>query len=530
MSRLIENKELQQNTVSIDDLMNENTKLQHELEIANAKIRWYEEQFKLNQAKKFGKSSDAIPPEQISFINEVEITARPELDEPQIEKIVYERKKQKRGINKESYEDLRVETITYALEEGEKDCPSCGGDMHEMSKEIRKELRVKPAEVYIVEHVRNVYTCRTCQSNGDSVPVITAPMPAPVIPGSIASASVLAYLMHQKYATAMPLYRQEQVWKEFGIALSRQNMANWIIRGSELWLEPLYDRMHHLLLKESFLHADESPMRVLTKDGKPTDSKAYMWLYMSSKYSRQMALYEYQPSRSGKHAKTFLSGFSGFLQTDDYSGYNSVEDVTRVGCVAHARRYYTDALKALPKDAPIESTYAHEALKYFKEMFILEDSWKELEPSKRHKLRQEQLRPVFEAYLSWLKKVQPKVVPKSSLGKAINYSMSNWDYLTNVLEHEMCELTNNRAERSIKPFVIGKKNFLFAKSPSGAKASAIIYSMVESARLNGLSPYYYLKHLLEQLPSLKLTEEDSLDHLLPWSASLPEECRLKKKS
>ncbi|HYE10154.1 MAG TPA: IS66 family transposase [Patescibacteria group bacterium] len=529
MSELAENKELQQNTTSIDDLTNENAKLQHELEIANAKIRWYEEQFKLSQAKKFGKSSDTVPMEQISFVNEAEITARPELEEPQIEKITYERKKQKRGINKESFEDLRVETITYDLQEDEKNCPACGGSMHVMTQEIRKELRVKPAEVYVVEHVRNVYACRACQSKGDNVPVITAPMPAPVIPGSIASASVIAYLMHQKYAAAMPLNRQEQVWREFGIALSKQNMANWIIKGSELWLEPVYERMHQFLIREKFLHADESPMRVLTKDGKPTDSKAYMWLYMSGKFSRQIALYEYQPSRSGKHAKNFLTGFSGFLQTDDYSGYNSVENVTRVGCMAHARRYYTDALKALPKDAAIESTYAHEALKYFREMFILEDRWKDIEPSDRHKLRQEQLKPVYGAYLSWLKEVQPKVVPKSSIGKAINYSLSNWEYLTNVLEHEMCELTNNRAEHSIKPFVIGKKNFLFAKSPHGAKASATIYSIVESARLNGLSPYYYLKYLFEQLPSIKLTAEDSLDHLLPWSETLPEECRINVK-
>lgn len=321
--------------------------------------------------------------------------------------------------------------------------------------------------------------------------------------------------MHQKYATAMPLNRQEQVWREFGIGISKQNMANWIIKASELWLEPLYDRMHQPLLHENFLHADESPMRVLTKDGKPTDSKAYMWLYMSGKSKTPIAVYEYHPSRSGKHAKNFLAGFRGFLQTDDYSGYNSVENVTSVGCFAHARRYFTDVLKAMPKDVPIESTYAHEALKYFKEMFFLENQWKELELSQRHELRQKQLKPVFEAYLTLFQTVQPKVVPKSGIGKAVKYSLSNWEYLSNVLQHELCELSNNRAERGIKPFVIGRKNYLFAKSPKGASASAIIYSIVETAKLNGLSPYYYLKYLLEELPSARLSDDEALDYLLP---------------
>lgn len=255
-----------------------------------------------------------------------------------------------------------------------------------------------------------------------------------------------------------------------------------------------------------------------------------MWLYKSGELGRKIALHEYQPSRSGKHPKIFLQGFSGFLQTDDYAAYNSVENVIRVGCFAHARRYYTDALKILPKEAAIESTHAYEALGYFKKMFYLESKWATLSAKERLSMRNIELKPVLEAYLSWLLSVQPKVVKKSKLGQAINYSLSNWEFLSNVLRDGQCELSNNGSERLIKNFVIGRKNYLFCKFPHGAKASATIYSIVETAKLNGLNPFYYLKYLLEQLPNTKLTSPEALDHLLPWSETLPEECRSTIKS
>ncbi|KDR94933.1 transposase IS66 [Peptoclostridium litorale DSM 5388] len=212
------------------------------------------------------------------------------------------------------------------------------------------------------------------------------------------------------------------------------------------------------------------------------------------------------------------------MQTDDYSGYNSVENVTRVGCFAHARRYYTDALKALPKESEIESTHAHKALEYFKRMFRFESEWKDLSANERFKMRNKNLKPAMEAYLSWLQEVQPKIVRKSKLGQAVNYSLSNWELLSNVLKDGQCELTNNAAERQIKPFVIGRKNYLFCKSPHGAKASAMAYSIIETAKMNGLNPFYYLKYLFEQLPNTKLSTPYALDHLLPWSETLPKEC------
>lgn len=510
------------------ELDNEISRLKHELEIANAKLKWYEEQFRLNAVKKYGKSSDNVDEDQISFFNESEITKRPEIEEPTVEKITYERNR--RGTNKKSFEDLPVERIEYEIPEEERTCEICGTTMHEMSVAVRKEIKVVPATVSIVEHVRRVYSCRKCEREGEKANIITAKMPEPVIKGSFVSPSLLAYLMYQKYSAALPLDRQENIFKDHGIEISKQNMANWIIKGSELWLEPFFERLREELLKETFIQADESPLRVLTKDGKPTDSKSYMWLYKSGNFGKQIALYEYQPSRSGKHPKNFLSGFAGLLQTDDYSGYNSVENITRVGCFAHARRYFTDSLKILPKEAEIEKTHAYEAIKYFKEMFRLESKWKELSPEERFKVRNEELKPILEDYLSWLQNLQPKVVKKSKLGQAINYSLSNWELLTTVLLDGQCELDNNGAERAIKPFVIGRKNYLFCKSPHGAKASTTVYSIVETSKMNNLNPYNYLKYLFEELPNIKLTGPEALDHLLPWSETLPEECRRKPKA
>lgn len=532
MKKTVRTTETKLNSDSVNNLKDENAKLQHELEMANAKIKWYEEQLRLGAAQKYGKNSDAVDEDQISFFNEAEVTARKELEEPGLEKVTYERTK-KRGLNKPSFKDLPVERIEYEIPESEQVCDDCNAVMHEMSVEVRKELQIIPAKVYVLEHRRKVYSCRDCEGSSDRTPVITAPMPEPVISGSFASASLIAYLIYQKYSSALPLTRQERSFNDFGIEISKQNMANWIIKASELWLEPFFERLREELLKESFIQADESPLKVLTKDGEPSSSRSYMWLYKSGTTSRRICLYEYQPSRSGKHARRFLNGdkkddkkgFVGFLQTDDYAGYNSVENVTRVGCFAHARRYYTDALKALPKEAEIESTHAYEAVEHFRKMFYLESKWKDLSPDERADKRNIELKPALEAYLVWLQTVKPKVVPKSKLGKAINYSLSNWELLTNVLKDGQCELTNNAAERQIKPFVIGRKNYLFCKSPHGAKASAICYSVIETAKMNGLNPFYYLKYLFEQLPNTKLSGPDALDHLLPWAEDLPEECR-----
>ena len=500
-----------------------------QIEELTAKLNWYEEQFKLSQQKRFGASSEKTNPDQLSVFNEAEKESRLEKDEPTIEEITYKRKR-KKGLNKKSFEDLPVEVIEYRLEEEDKVCPACNDPLHEMSKEIRKELKVIPAQVKIVEHIRYVYACRACEKDNISTPIITAKMPNPVLPGSFVSPSLLAYIMNRKYSEAIPLYRQEQQFNNFGIDLSRQNLANWVIHGSNNWLQYIYDRLHENLLKETLLHADETTMQVLDEEGKKPTSNSYMWLYASGRDSKQIFLYEYQASRASKHPKEFLKRFEGYLQTDGYPGYNEVSDVIQVGCFAHARRGFTDALKALPKDSTITKTNAQEGADFCNKLFKIEKVLTDLSPEERYNKRLEQSKPVLEAFLYWLESKEKQVLPKSALGKAIKYCLNQWPKLSAFMLDGRIEISNNRAERAIKPFVIGRKNFLFSKSPKGARASAIVYSMIETAKANGLNPYYYLNYLFEKLPNIDCENIDELDQLLPWSDSIPDDCKIPNKN
>jgi transposase len=497
--------------------------LTQQVEELTAQLNWYEEQFRLSQHKRFGTSSEKSNSNQLSIFNETEQEAKSSKKEPDIEEITYKRRKGK-NKKKKSFEDLPVEVIEYHLEEAEQVCPQCGNQLHVMSKEIRRELKVIPAQVKVVEHVRDVYACRTCEKENITTPVITASMPNPVLKGSFLSPSLLAYTMDAKYSQAVPLYRQEKQFKNFGIDLSRQNLANWVIHGANNWLNYLYDRMYKYLLKEDIVHADETTLQVLSEKGKAAKSKSYMWLYATGASSPPIYLYEYQPSRANEHPKKFLTGFSGFLQTDGYAGYNSVQDVTQVGCFAHARRGFTDALKALPKDSVHLKTNAEEGLNFCNRLFQIERDLKDLSVEERYQKRLEQSKPVLEAFLSWLKIKEKQTLPKSSLGKAIKYCLNQWSKLEAFLLDGRLEISNNRAERAIKPFVIGRKNFLFSKSVSGAKASAITYSIIETAKANDLVPFFYLKYLFERLPNIDIQNTDELDELLPWSQSIPEEC------
>lgn len=499
-----------------------------QIEELTTKLNWYEEQFRLSKQKLFGTSSEQSDSDQLSIFNEAEKESRPEVEEPTVEEITYKRKKLK-GLNKKSFDDLLVEVVEYKLDEEEKSCPSCSEPLHEMSKEIHKELKIIPAQVKIVEHIRYVYACRQCEKDSIATPVITAKMPNPVLKGSFVSPSLLAYIMNRKYSEAVPLYRQEQQFKNFGIDLSRQNLANWVIHGANNWLKYLYDRMHNLLLEETLIHADETTMQVLDEKGKKPTSKSYMWLYATSSFGPQIFLYEYQPSRASKHPKTFLEGFKGFLQTDGYPGYNDIEDVIQVGCFAHARRGFTDALKALPEDSKTSKTTAQEGLDFCNELFRIERKLKDLSSEERYTERLEQSKPILEAFLSWLKIKKEQVLPKSSLGKAVSYCLKQWPKLEAFILDGRIEISNNRAERAIKPFVIGRKNFLFSKSPKGATASAITYSIIETAKANNLNAFYYLNYLFEKLPNIDTENIDELDQLLPWSSSIPVECKIPNK-
>lgn len=494
-----------------------------------AKLNWFEEQLRLGRQRQFGSSSEKTDCDQLQIFNEPEAEAKSAKPEPTIEEITYKRRKQP-GHREEQLKDLPVETIEYRLPPEEQVCSCCGGDLHEMSTEVRQEVKVIPAQIKVVRHVRYVYGCRQCEKHETTTPVVTAPMPAPVLPGSLASPSLMAHVMTQKYVDGMPLYRQEQSWLRLGIELSRQTMANWMIQGSSRYLEDIYDRMHQHLLKLDIACADETTVQVLREDGRPAESKSYMWLYRSGRDGPPIVLFEYQTTRAGKHPCRFLKGFKGFLNVDGYSGYHGLENVTLVGCLAHARRKYTDALKALPASAQgTVSTTTQEGLDFCNKLFAIERDLKDLTAEERYEARLKLSTPVLEAFSAWLKLQTPRVLPKSGLGEAIRYCRNQWDKLTAFLKDGRLEIDNNRSERSIKAFVMGRKAWLFSNTPRGAKASAVIYSIIETAKENQLNPFQYLTYLFEKLPNVYITDPAVLDDYLPWSPNLPEHCRMPQK-
>jgi transposase len=397
-----------------------------------------------------------------------------------------------------------------------------------MSTQVRQEIKVIPAQVKLIKHVQYIYACRQCEKENTTTPIIKAQMPNPILPGSLASPSILAYIMDQKYTNSMPLYRQEQQLSRLGVELSRQTMANWILNVADPWLKVIYDRLHEKLLDSDILHADETTLQVLKEPGRSAETKSYMWLYRTGRDGPPIVLYEYQTTRASKHPDRFLSGFKGYLHTDGYSGYGKLADITLVGCWAHARRKFIEALKALPaaqKDKPVAASVG---LDYCNRLFTIEKQLKDVSDKERYDKRLEKSKPLLDEFYIWLKKQKQQVLPKSAFGQAITYCLNQWDNLNSFLLDGRLEIDNNRAERSIKPFVIGRKNWLFTNTPRGARSSAIIYSIIETAKENNLKPYNYLVYLFEQLPNIDMADQDqaAIDNLLPWSDILPQECRM----
>jgi len=519
---------------TIEKLSAENADLEKQKEVLEAKIKWLEEQFRLSQQKKFGASSEKSNPDQLELLlfNEAELSVDKNVEEPTLESITYQRKKYV-GQRDAKLENLPRETIHYRLPDEEQFCLCCGEAVHEMSTETRRELKIVPAQVTVVEHVQHIYSCRQCERDGIETPIITAKMPSAVFPKSLASPSSMAYIMNQKYVEGMPLYRIEKQFERLGVFISRQTIANWVIYGATKWLSPLYNRLHELLLQLDFLHADETTVQVLAEPGKAAESKSYMWLYRSGRDVSPIVLYDYQTSRHSKHPKAFLKGFSGYLHVDGYAGYHDLKDVELVGCWAHARRKYDETLKSIPANVDKSTTLAAEGLQFCTQLFKIEkqieEEFENCSPEQRKEQRQKRTQPVLDAYLAWLKSKRPQVPPKSKLGEAINYSLNQWPKLIAFMKDGRLELDNNRAERSIKPFVIGRKAWLFAQSMKGATASAIIYSIVETAKYNQLNPLNYLTYLFEHLPQIDLEDQEALDQFLPWSKTIPEECRIPAK-
>jgi len=484
-----------------------------------ALVKYYEELFRLSKSRQFEPQSEKKGYFQYTVFGDEE--NEPDEDEPEPEKVVYIRRKKKTGKRKDDLSRLPVEVVEHEIPQEERVCPECGGEMHVMGHDTRREIKIIPAQAKVIEHKRAVYSCRDCEKNNDNVPIVKADMPAPLINNSVASASAVAYAMYQKYIMHAPLYRQEKSWEWQGVVLSRQTLANWIICCAFTILMPLYTRLKELLLANEVLHADESTLQVLREPGKSAVSKSYMWLYRTSCFIKQhIIFYEYQPSRSHKHPKEFLGGFTGFLHADGLPAYHKLIHMTIVGCWVHCRRKFIDALKTIPK-AERDGSVAQEAIQRIGQLFHMEDQWADLSAEERYRLRLEKSKPKAEKFFIWLE--SQNVLPKTATGRAIHYALSQRKWLMNVYLDGRTELSNNRIENSVRPYAQGRRNWLFCNTVDGAKASAIIFTIMETAKANGLKPFEYMEFLLGVSPA---EIAKATDLLLPWGEKVPEECRV----
>jgi len=495
-----------------------------ELEAENEQLKqqnkWLLEQLKLAGQRQFGASSEKMPSDQLSLFNEVEQLIDVQV-EPKKVKAHTRRVAGKIGIDKLP-EDLPVEVVEHDIPAAQRVCPCCGDDMHAIGCEAREELKIIPAKAMIRRHVAHTYACRHCNQNAEKTPIVKAPMPKPVIKGSFASPEAIAHIAYEKFVMASPLYRQEQDWQRKGIPLSRQTMSNWLTYATKDWLQPIFNVMQAELRRQQVLHADETELQVLREEGRAAKNKSYMWVYRTSGDAEHAIVqYDYQPSRSGDCARDFLKGFSGYLHTDGHSGYRAKlpDDVIIVGCWAHARRRFYNALKVIPEKARI-GTIEAEAIHRLGQVYKLEEEYLKYLPDEnfkeRFEARQTRTKPLLEALFVWC--AAQNVLPKTLMGQAIKYCLDQRFWLEKFLLDGRLEIDNNRAERSIKPFVIGRKNWLFSNTPNGAKTSAILYSMIETCKENNVNPFDYLTFVFSNAPNWDIQNNpETIEKLLPWN-------------
>lgn len=477
--------------------------------------------------KLYGRSSEkteAILPEQLNLFNEAEICANPKAKEPDLQEVAAYRRKRYPGQKEELLKDIPHEKRLCTLPEGERRCKDCGNELVPVGQEfVRTEVEFIPAKLRVIDFYRETFECRSCRKNGQPY-MNKASVPAQVLPHSIASASSVAWVMHQKYVNAMPLNRQEQEWHSIGLALSRATMSNWIIGAVRDWLSPLADLLHREMLRQNYLHADETTVQVLQEEGRRNTTVSYMWVYATGKSSEKpVRLFEYRPGRSGDYPREFLKGFRGYLHTDGYAGYEKVKGVRRCCCWSHVRRKFVDALPADVKSA--EATLPAEGIRQCNQLFDIEKTLDQLPPEKRKEERLKQEKPVLDAFLLWLDSVSVDIPPKGKLAEAIRYTCSLWEGLTTYLEDGNCAISNNLDENCIRPFTVGRKNWLFCGSPKGAASSATVYSLTETAKANGLDTYKYLLYILKNLPAEDFHRQpERLEKYLPWDEDIRQLC------
>lgn len=503
-----------------------------ELEFLNALLS---DRLSLAQKKRFGQSSERYADgfEQMSLFNEAEQEADQTAPEPEMEEIHPSSYRRKKRTGKKE-EDLSaftvVEKIEHKLEGEARRCPDCGKKYKVVTVETTKTLKFVPAQFVVVEESTYVYSCPGCGR------MARAPREKlPLLKGSIATPSLTAAIMNAKYVNGMPLARQEREFARYGLNLSTRTMANWVIRCAQRYLQAVFTLMKEEFLQCQYIHCDETRIQVLDEPEQKASTQNWMWVYLTDSYSghHPMALFQYERTRGGYHPKEFLgNAYHGYLTADGYQAYHGLPDAIRVtGCMAHARRRFNDCLTVMKKSftkEELKGTTAHEAMVRIGMLYKIEELIRDKTPQERYEERQKQSKPLLEAFFEWLHTLEDAVDRSSKIGEAILYTLNQEEYLCRYLEDGHLSIDNNACERAIKNFAIGRRGWLFSKSIEGADASAVVYSITETAMLNGLKPYHYLEYLLEKMKDLGPFPEghkDEIRELLPWSESIPEFCK-----
>ena len=507
---------------------------QSQLKDIDAKLQLLLEQAAVHSNNRFGRSSEKLEADNqirfmevdgnIVYFNEAEAVASQDDDAAEEAVSPKARSRKSKGKRVADIRNLPVILVEHKMTEEELVSEFGEDGWYRLEDEIYSRYRFTPMKIEIEEHHVGVY-----KSKKDNH-FRKADHPAYLLRNSLVSASLLAGIWNAKYVNAVPLYRQEQEFKRMGLSIDRGEMARWTILCTERYLSILYDYLHESLYDFHVLQADETPVRV-TKENRTEGSTHYMWVYRTGMMytDKQIVLYEYQPTRNASHPREFLREFKGVCVTDGYQVYHTIgnerEDLIIAGCWAHARRRYDEALKALPK-AGQKTSLAYLALKQIQAIYREDNKLKNMNPEERRKHRQLTVRPLVDAYFAWVRQNLFKVPPKSKTANGFTYSLNQEKYLRYFLEDGEVPLDNNASEQAIRPFCVGKKNWVMIDTVAGAEASAVIYSIAETAKANNLNPYKYFEYLLTEIPEHMNDHDTSFcKDLLPWSDKLPKECR-----
>lgn len=533
------------NQCSREELITMVLMMQGQLDTLNENIERLIEQVRIANSYRFGKRTETLNSieGQLSFFDEAESLCDLSVPEPEAEVILPKKRKRTKGQRDLDLKDFPEEIIpSYSIPKDELDAFYGKGNWRRMPDETYKRLRHEPESWTVEIHTVEVYV----GTDGDHQDEFRrGKRPNDVLRNSIVTPSLMASILNVKYVNSSALHRIEQEFERNGVNISKQTMSNWILRCAERYFTPFVERMKQELLSLPVTQADETPTQVIKEQGKEKpNSKCYMWVHRSGEFykDRPIVIYEYQKGRDHHNPLEFYKDYNGVIVSDSLEQYHTIErklsGVTNANCWAHARRAFADAIKAADKKDPqaVRQSIAYQALEKISKFYNADTECKELPTEQRLQIRQEKIKPMVEDFLAWVKKVvaECRVMPKSKTGEGLNYIINQEKYLKVFLENGDVPIDNSASERSIRTFCLGKKNWMFHNTARGASASALVYSIAETAKINNLRPYYYFKYILSEMAKYcdnygNMEPNVSIDYLMPWSETLPEECRKPRR-